>query len=204
MNAPAAAESAHPRAIPPPVRKPPDGIRPLGPVDVAPLEAVLDSLTEKVWQLEDGAKPNRFACFHSTRHVVFRFCSFEDVRDSWSNPAWKIFGRSLLPVMEQATSAYGFAEPVYPRVMFASLAPGRRIDVHTDGKGAVRHAHKIHIPVRTSPAAVLTVGGVERHLRRGHAYEVNNILPHGARNGGREERIHFIFEAFDGHPAETD
>lgn len=189
---------------PPRVRKPPSGLRPLGAVDIAPLEAILERLTENVWRLQDAKKPNKFPCFHHTRHVVFRFCNVRDPREFRSGPGWKLWGRSLLPVMERASAAYGFAEPVYPRVMFASLAAGSRIDTHVDRGAAFRRAHKIHIPVRTEPAATLTVGGVEHHLSKGHAYEVNNTLPHGACNSGGRERVHFIFEVFDGRRAESD
>ena len=169
----------------------------MGPVDIAPLEAILGRLTEPVWQVEDARKPNRFSCFHHTRHLIFRFCSFEDIRQFRSHPAWKIWGGSLLPVMDQACAPYGFSEPVYPKAMLASLAAGHRIDTHVDGGRATLSAHKIHVPVRTEAAAKLIVGGVEHHLRKAQAYEVNNKLPHGAFNGGREERVHFIFEVFD-------
>lgn len=184
-------------ASPPRVRKPP-AVRSLGPVDIAPLEAILDRLTENVWRLEDGNKPNKFDCFHHTRHVIFRFCDFRDIRVFESYPGWKIWSRSLLPVMDRAIAAYGFAEPVYPKAMFASLAAGHRIDIHVDGGAATRRAHKIHVPIRTEPAALFIVDGVEQHLRQGYAYEVNNVLPHGAVNGGSRDRVHFIFEAFDG------
>ncbi len=186
-------------AHPPRVRKPPAGIRPLGAVDIAPLEAILKQLTDNVWRAEDDNKPNRFDCFHSTRHVIFRFCSFSDIRDHRSHPAWKIWSHSLLPVMDQASAGAGLVEPVYPKAMFASLTAGQRIDTHIDDKGrATLSAHKIHVPVRTQSAAKLIVGGVEHHLRKGQAYEVNNRLPHGAFNGGSEDRVHFIFEVFDG------
>ena len=195
------AEDAGPVAEPPRVRKPAAGIRPLGPLDVSPLDAILERLTESVWRHEDDNKPNKFACFHSTRHVIFRFYNFRDVRDFRSNPGWTLWRSSLLPVMERAIAAYGFAEPVFPKAMFASLSAGKRIDTHTDGPASAAYrAHKIHVPIRTEPAALLFVDGVEHHLRRGHAYEVNNILAHGAFNGGRRDRVHFIFEVFDGAP----
>lgn len=196
----AVAEDAGPVADPPRVRKPTAGIRPLGPVDVSPLDAVLERLTESVWRHEDDNKLNKFDCFHSTRHVIFRFYNFRDVRDFWSNPSWTLWRSSLLPVMERATATYGFAEPVFPKAMFASLPAGKRIDTHADASRAMYRAHKIHVPIRTEPAALLFVDGVEHHLRRGHAYEINNILFHGAFNGGGQERVHFIFEVFEGAP----
>ena len=76
-------------------------------------------------------------------------------------------------------------------------AAGHGIDRDVDGGGTNLHTHKIHVPLRTDPAAVLTVAGADYHLREAHAYEVNNTLPHGAFNGGARDRIHFIFEVFD-------
>ena len=182
---------------PPPVNKP-AGVRPLGPVGIGPLKAMLGRLSENVWQFEDAQKENRYPCFHHTRHIVFRFIDDPlDARRFHSNPGWLIWRDSLLPAMARASAAYGFAEPVYPKAMLARLAAGHGIDRHVDGGGTNLHTHKIHVPLRTDPAAVLTVAGADYHLREAHAYEVNNTLPHGAFNGGTRDRIHFIFEVFD-------
>ena len=35
-------------------------------------------------------------------------------------------------------------------------------------------------------------------LMAGHAWEINNLLVHGAFNGGETDRIHLIFEVFEG------
>ncbi len=183
----------------PTVQKPPSGVLQLGVVDITPLEAILSQLTESVWCEEDSRKPNKFACFHSTRHVIFRFCDFQDVRIFESRPAWKIWSQPLLSVMNQAIAGYSFDNPVYPKAMFASLSASRRIDSHIDGGKSARCAHKIHIPVCTEPDAILTVNGVKYHLQPGYAYEVNNRLVHGAFNGGTHNRIHFIFEVYNGN-----
>ena len=183
---------------PPPVEKP-VGVRRLGPVDTGPLKAMLERLTENVWSREDDSKDNDFPCFHHTRHIVFRFIDGNrDARRFRSYPGWTIWRRTLLPTMAQAIAPYGFSEPCYPKAMLARLGAGHCIDRHVDGAGSNLHTHKIHVPLRTEPAAVLTVDGVDYHLREGQAYEVNNIVPHGAFNGGMRDRIHFIFEVFDG------
>ena len=186
------------RGPPPPAVEKPAGVRALGRVDTGPLEAMLDRLTENVWRREDECKDNDFPCFHHTRHIVFRFIDGNrDARRFRSYPGWTIWRRTLLPVMAQASAGYGFSEPVYPKAMLARLAAGHGIDRHVDGAGSNLHTHKIHIPLQTEPAAVLTVAGVDYHLREGHAYEVDNLAPHGAFNGGTRDRIHFIFEVFD-------
>ena len=82
--------------------------------------------------------------------------------------------------------------------MLARLEAGRRIDLHVDGGGSHPLVHKIHVPLQTDPRAVLTVGGTRVHLAPGHAWEVNNLVPHEAFNGGAHDRIHFVFEVFEG------
>ena len=46
--------------------------------------------------------------------------------------------------------------------------------------------------------ATLTVDGADFHLDAGCAFEVNDLVPHSAFNGGEEDRIHFVFEVFEG------
>jgi hypothetical protein len=56
----------------------------------------------------------------------------------------------------------------------------------------------------TNPDATFLVDGRSFHLEAGTAYEVNNILSHGATNAGAEDRIHFIFEVFEGDYADAE
>ena len=78
------------------------------------------------------------------------------------------------------------------------LEAGQRIDSHADGGRSNPLVHKVHVPLQTGPEAVLTVDGATTHLEAGYAWEVNNLALHGAFNGGPRDRIHFIFEVFEG------
>lgn len=191
----------------PQVRKP-ALVRRIGAVDVAELRAHAGRLSERVWRQEDARKENAFPCFAHTRHVVFRFIPGNRTPlQYYSTPLWAIWERLLLSVMTQAAAPYGYARPMYPKAMLARLAAGSGIGVHVDHvpdrTGAFSqesHAftHKIHVPIETDPRAVLTVGGVDFHLEAGYAWEVNNLVAHGAFNGSARDRVHFIFELFDG------
>jgi hypothetical protein len=99
--------------------------------------------------------------------------------------------------MKEIVVAYAFEQPVFPKVMLARLAAGASIDRHTDGAGSNLFTHKIHLPIQTNERALMFIGGRSFHLKEGHAYEVNNLVPHGAQNLGSEDRIHLIFEVFD-------
>ena len=181
-----------------PVAKP-RSLRRLGPVDVAALRRQVARLSEKAWRREDAVKDNDYTCFAHTQHIVFRFVP-EDLAGVcfYSRPIWNVWRTCLLPVMAAAVVPYGFARPVYPKAMLARLAAGRGIDMHTDSGGINAFVHKIHMPLQTTPEATLTAGGATFHLEAACAYEVNNLGPHGAFNGGAEDRIHFIFEVFEG------
>ena len=177
-------------------------VRHLGAVDVETLLRSVERLSEKAWRQEDAAKENDYFCFAFTRHVVFRFISGNQTPlRFYSKPIWTVWQRLLLPVMAQAAESYGYAKPVYPKAMLARLEAGRGIDRHVDGEGSHPLAHRIHVPLRTNPRATLTVHGTDFQLRAGHAYEVNNLVPHGAFNGGDQDRVHFIFEVFEGEGA---
>ena len=82
--------------------------------------------------------------------------------------------------------------------MLARFAAGRGIDLHRDAGAAHPFVHKIHVPLRTNPRALLIVDDVAFHPEAGHAWEINNLVPHGAFNGGDRDRIHFIFEVYEG------
>ena len=177
----------------------PARVRPLGAVGIDDLRSHVARLSEKVWAQEDAAKENDYFCFHHTRHIIFRFIVGNcDPRRFYSQPIWAVWQPLLLPLLARAAAPYGFADPVYPKVMLARLAAGHGIDLHMDAESSNPLVHKVHVPLETNPRSVLTVDGEDFHLPAGRAWEVNNLAPHGAFNGGEEDRIHLIFEVFEG------
>lgn len=180
-----------------PVEKP-HSVRSLGAVDTGPLKSLVARLSEATWDREDRDKENDFFCFHSTRHIIFRFIrANREAEAFYDTPAWPLWRPVLEPVMRAAIRPYGFAEPEFPKAMLARLAAGQVIDRHVDGAGSNLTTHKIHVPLVTNDEALFETNGEVVHLSEGHAYEVNNVAPHAARNGGAEDRIHLIFEVFD-------
>ena len=187
-----------PTAALPRVKKP-AAVRRIGRVDADGLAALAARLSDTAWRREDGLKENRYFCFHSTQHVIFRFIAGNrDPRRFYSGPAWRVWRPRLLPLMTETVAPYGFAEPVFPKAMLARLAAGQGIDLHVDNGGSDPLVHKIHVPLQTDAQAVMTIGRAEYHLAKGYAWEVNNLVPHSVFNGGASDRVHFIFEVFDG------
>ena len=163
------------------------------------MRAQVARLSDTAWNRASAVRENDFPCFAHTRHIVFRFARpGEAGYVCHANPGWDLWRRWLLPVMAQASACYGYAEPVYPKAMLARLAAGHGIDPHVDAGPANPLAHKVHVPLATNPRATLTVAGADFHLHAGYAWEVNNLAVHGAFNGGLRDRVHFIFEVFEG------
>ena len=180
-----------------PVEKP-HAVRRLGVVDVAALAEQVARLSEAVWNQENAVKENDFFCFAHTRHVIFRFVAARRLGCFYSMPIWHLWQRWLLPVMTQAAAPYGYAAPLFPKAMLARLDAGRGIEPHRDCGGMNPLAHKIHVPLRTGPRATFTVRDQTLHMPAGQAFEVNNLATHSAFNGEPRDRVHLIFEVFDG------
>ena len=195
----AAAPAAEPSGIAR-VRKP-TRFRALGSVDVQALRRQVGRLSERVWRQEDAIKENAYRCFDHTQHIVFRFIKGNrDPRRFYSQPSWAVWSPMLLAVMEPAAAPYRFQEPAFPKVMLARLKAGHVIERHDDGETGCSHpfVHKIHVPLETNPGALVHVDGKDLHLEVGQAWEINNLARHGAVNRGRTDRIHLVFEVFEG------
>lgn len=174
------------------------GVRKLGPIDIAALQAAVQSIPEAAWDAENAAKPNKLDALDATRHIVLRFIdSGRDWRASHDRPAWPQWRTLLEPVMAQAVRDYGYARGVFPRVMFARMSPGGVIHPHIDANPAAKWPHKIHVPLSTNPGVVSFFGGAERYFPAGEAVEVDNLGPHWVRNEGDTDRVHLIFEYYD-------
>lgn len=197
MNALSPKPAANPRKT--------KGIRRLGPVEIAALQAAVAAIPEAVRDAENASKPNRFEVLDATRHIVFRFIdSPRDWRGSHDRPAWPDWRGLLEPVLAQAVRDYGYARGVFPRVMLARMPPGGVIHPHVDANPAAKWPHKIHVPLSTNPQVVCFFGGAEHHFPSGEAVEVDNLGPHWVRNGGDTDRIHLIFEYYDADQPDPD
>ncbi len=170
----------------------------LGMVDIVRLREAVLTIPDAVWDAENDSKPNRFGALDATRHIIFRFVSnFLDWRQSYERPLWNKWEPLLRPVLDAATSPYGYAHGSFPRVMLARMAPGGVIHPHRDENPAAKWPHKIHIPLVTNEAVTFTVDGTDHHFTEGEAVEVNNMGVHSVANRGSTDRIHLIFEYYD-------
>lgn len=181
------------------------GVRALGAVDVAALQAAVAAIPDAVWASENARKPNKFEALGSARHIVFRFiASPHDWRIAHDLPAHEAFAPLLAPVLAAAVADYGYARGAFPRIMLARLPAGGVIHPHIDANPAAKWPHKIHVPLQTHPDVIASFGGAEHHFPAGQAVEVNNLGPHWVRNGSPIDRTHLIFEYYDADQPDPD
>ena len=90
-----------------------------------------------------------------------------------------------------------FACP-HGRIRITRLAPGTEIRRHRDLYAEVTEYAfgqvRLHMPIRTNPGVVFTVGGRDYHLEEGRLYYLNFSKPHSVRNDGTTPRLHLMLD----------
>ncbi len=82
------------------------------------------------------------------------------------------------------------------RVRLMQLQAGRRINWHHDGNlfGLDHQLARFHIPIVTNPDVHWQICHEDCHWEEGRLYFLDNSFPHRLTNGGREDRIHLVFD----------
>lgn len=95
---------------------------------------------------------------------------------------------SIVAFLEEAANGRAI------RIEFISMKPKSRIRTHKDRSDVLYVARRFHIPIKTNDLVTFTSAGETRHLKTGHAYELNNITYHSVKNDSDEYRIHLIVD----------
>lgn len=173
----------------------------LASVDIGPLYALVSKLPESYWRRQNEVKENEYSVFHSTDHIVMRFVEpNDDPREFKAHLSWKLCESVVMPIMAEISNVLGIANPVYPKAMFARLNAHSEIDLHIDHGSSHALVHKIHVPLISHAEIQFKINDEVFFLQPKHAYEVNNLKPHGVSNPTDIDRVHFIFEVFEGQP----
>lgn len=161
-----------------------------GRIDPAPLLAEIDALSADAW-LDSQWK----------WHLGTQFCILR------GGPAAPIPGARLTsgggvdaPVLDRLPRLRACLDAAFPvpvaLAWIGASPPGARICVHVDNTAHWDEHHRIHVPLRTSPAAKLCVAGRWLHLPAGSLWAFNNSAPHAAANDG-PVRLHLMVDLPD-------
>jgi hypothetical protein len=172
-----------------------ESLKPLGNVDSQALVETVLSLPDEAWT-ENQQRQQDYDVHRRTESVVLIFTDGE----GWPEitvtreTGWEWLGEIVLPLMTDIIRRHYPPGGTIIRAMAAKLLPGEVITPHRDSHPSFHHAHRIHIPLKTSARVRFTVAGRPCKMEVGQAYEINNQKTHSVMNKGNEERIHFIFD----------
>ena len=173
-------------------------VRDLGPVDIDRLREKVLVLSDDDWN-RDTFRQETFDYHSKTNSVICQFISdSEDHRSSRYTAEWDTWKALISPVIKAAVSFYGFAEGATSRIMLVRLPAGARVARHWDSGKTFDVPHRIHVPLQTAPEVEFFVYDRPFTLEAGRAYEINNKLYHEVRNNSSIDRIHLIFDYYDG------
>lgn len=77
----------------------------------------------------------------------------------------------------------------------AIMEPGAKVAKHVDQGPYYSHYRRFHMPLNTVAGSVLTAGEKTVSMKAGEVWELNNLIPHSAENGGNVDRYHLIIDA---------
>lgn len=80
------------------------------------------------------------------------------------------------------------------RVLITRLAPGKRIDPHSDGGSHAAYYDRYHVVLQASPGSLFRCGGEQVQMAAGEIWWFRNELEHEVINNGADDRIHLIVD----------
>lgn len=80
------------------------------------------------------------------------------------------------------------------RVLYARMAPNKKISPHIDPGYYLGVVHRFHVPIITNDNVKFTIDNTVFNMKTGVLYEIDNKLMHGVENLGDSERIHLIID----------
>jgi hypothetical protein len=168
-------------------------IRPLGQVDCLRLIERVKTTHESAWYLDNRRQDDYEVHVETQSIILVFFTGWPEVQVSHAG-GWKDFGDLVMPIMQTIVAKHYPAGGMVLRVVLARLLPQCRIHLHYDRHPSFSVAHRIHVPLLVNPDVEFIVGTERLALQAGHAFELNNAMPHSVANNGDTPRVHLIFD----------
>jgi hypothetical protein len=109
---------------------------------------------------------------------------------------WLRYKDVFEPLVEQVIAPLRTPHGVVTRLALVRLLAGGYIPPHIDGQEMATKAHRIHVPLTSSPSVEYKIGGRKFTMRAGHAYDFNNRLRHSVRNKGKRPRVNLFVDYY--------
>ena len=172
----------------------------LGTVGVEALRSQVEALPEDAWYADTG-RQEAFAAHRMTQSIGLIFDPDMRHEQPTVHPMFDRFEDVIGPALLAVRSYFSTDPPAgtngggyFVRALLVRLDGDGRIASHRDHGHSLSRAHRIHLPIVTSPHAEFAIAGRIRHLPSGELWEVNNRKVHAVRNQDGAPRIHLILD----------
>jgi len=168
----------------------------LGNCNVTNLKNKIDKLTEQDW-LEHQLRQNLFEVHKHTNTLEILW----DIDSLNNNTVGKVHNNffklnieTFLKNIEPLYKNY-YGSGYFIRVLITKLKSNLIISPHIDKGNSLKDCKRTHIPIKTHPNCIFTIGGETKHLKEGEIWEINNFQKeHSVENNSNEDRIHMILD----------
>lgn len=168
----------------------------LGKCDILSIKNKLSELDENLWDL-NTIRQNVYEVHKNTKTINLLWSI-----DSLLNPLVKnkktkeyyLFDidNFLKKIKKLYINKYGNGE--FKRVILVKLNAKSNIDIHVDFGESLKNSFRTHIPIVTNPKVIFFVNGIQKNMKEGEIWEINNRKPHMVKNESEHDRIHLILD----------
>jgi hypothetical protein len=128
-----------------------------------------------------------------------RMAGFYELTGPITQPMIELMTALVKPI-NKMMELTGIADPVLCQADIAYMPPGGDTIVHTDTRFTQRYSRRYNIALKTNPDCYLyhydydLSNETKDHIEPGELWELNNKLPHTAKNHGDTWRTHLIID----------
>ena len=119
-----------------------------------------------------------------------------DVGPVYTFPDWTKHEAVLGPLVERAIDYVRTSTGIITRLALVVLPPGGYIKPHDDGQHMAHKAHRLHVPLTSSPRVEYKIGHKKFHMKIGRVYDFNNRWRHSVRHKGKRPRINLFIDYY--------
>ena len=105
---------------------------------------------------------------------------------------YKYYEDLLLNVKPILKKYYGNGEII--RIELVNLPSDSEVKQHKDTGESLTKDKRIHLVLETNNKVIFKVDGVEKNMKVGEMWEINNTKYHSVTNGGNTDRFHLIID----------
>ena len=165
----------------------------LGYYDTYNMHQSIKNMTEEDW-LYWTHRQEAFKDYHgSTKCIpILRDDSYSKNERGEETIFYNEFKKDIIKIEKYLNQVLGKGEII--RAEIPLLPAGTKVNPHYDDTESFVIQHRVHIPIITSPEIIFTIDGIDKNLKIGEIWEIDNTKMHGVNNPSDIDRIHLIVD----------